>query len=342
MNKNNQIGSSEAMATSSMQSVMALIHYLQSNSMSAEEIAAAAGCSVGMFSDMEARLSFWQIQNIWYFAKEKLDDASIGLHVGKKVTLKNLGVVGYIIVNAPSVLDSLRRLCAYNALISEGVQLRIVETENLFGVECYLFSANALVLREPVDAFFSAIISFLHEHVSTTIWAYALECSYPINEPEVYHQFFGVTVSPSQRNIIWFKRELLEQQIFGADSQLFLALQVHANALMSQRSVVPFLQNVQMHIQTALLAHDKPTLATLARNMSYSVRAVQYKLSEHGTTFSSQLDAIRKEMAMNAFTQRLSSSDVAFMLGYADISTFNKVFKRWFNCSPTEYKAMLL
>lgn len=37
-----------------------------------------------------------------------------------------------------------------------------------------------------------------------------------------------------------------------------------------------------------------------------------------------------------------SISDIAFHVGFCDIATFSKAFKREFNCSPTSYREQLI
>jgi AraC-like DNA-binding protein len=69
-----------------------------------------------------------------------------------------------------------------------------------------------------------------------------------------------------------------------------------------------------------------------------SARNLQRHLAEEGTSFKELLTEARVTLGRNYVGEgRLSVTEIAFVLGFADTSTFSRAFKRWTGMSPREY-----
>ncbi|WP_181705045.1 AraC family transcriptional regulator [Chthonobacter rhizosphaerae] len=83
-------------------------------------------------------------------------------------------------------------------------------------------------------------------------------------------------------------------------------------------------------------------LAAVAGAMGMSVRSVQMLLEEDGDTFSDRLREIRVARAADLIRRPDGAeriSDVAFAVGFHDLSTFNRAFRRRFGVTPRDYRA---
>ena len=64
------------------------------------------------------------------------------------------------------------------------------------------------------------------------------------------------------------------------------------------------------------------------------------KLKEENTSFQQQLNHTRELLTKNYLRNtRLSSEDIAYLLGYQDLNSFYRAFSLWTGKSITEYKA---
>lgn len=90
-----------------------------------------------------------------------------------------------------------------------------------------------------------------------------------------------------------------------------------------------------------LLIRGEPKREHVARDLAMSVRTYQRMLSSHHTTFKALLEGTRKQLAVEHLQHNaLTVQDVALLLGYSETSQFYKAFRRWFNCSPGEFRQM--
>jgi len=66
---------------------------------------------------------------------------------------------------------------------------------------------------------------------------------------------------------------------------------------------------------------------------------VKHRLADEGTTFQKVLDDVRHELALELVRDaRRPLGEVAFLLGFAELSPFLRAFKRWTGKTPAEYR----
>jgi AraC-like DNA-binding protein len=80
-----------------------------------------------------------------------------------------------------------------------------------------------------------------------------------------------------------------------------------------------------------------PDLVKVASQLGMSKRTLQRKLAEKDIVFSDLVESISRTIAMD-YVQHTdySLTDVALMLGYAELSSFSRAFKRWSGVSPQQ------
>ncbi|MCY1013835.1 helix-turn-helix transcriptional regulator [Nannocystis pusilla] len=73
--------------------------------------------------------------------------------------------------------------------------------------------------------------------------------------------------------------------------------------------------------------------------MGTSERTMQRRLRQAGTSFRDVVDDVRREAALAQLGRRDATvTDIAFMLGFSDLSAFSRAFRRWTGASPSEYR----
>jgi AraC-like DNA-binding protein len=88
------------------------------------------------------------------------------------------------------------------------------------------------------------------------------------------------------------------------------------------------------------LRDDAPGIEVVADHLSMSVRSLQMKLKEEGTSYQKILNSLRKNLAIAYLRETsVSKGEIAHMLGFSEISVFSRTFKKWTGKSPSEYQA---
>lgn len=93
---------------------------------------------------------------------------------------------------------------------------------------------------------------------------------------------------------------------------------------------------------TKALPDGSLKLPDIARDMGASPRTLQRRLAEHETNYREVVDEVRQRLAMIYLREgRASLKEVAFLLGYSEVSAFNHAFRRWTGAVPSAYREPL-
>ena len=91
-----------------------------------------------------------------------------------------------------------------------------------------------------------------------------------------------------------------------------------------------------------LVVEGDSSVERLAHNVGCSVRTLQRRLAARGLNYSDLLSQVRKTLALNLLENpSLGIAQIAYCLGYSEVSTFNHAFRRWIGQPPRDYRNSL-
>ena len=106
------------------------------------------------------------------------------------------------------------------------------------------------------------------------------------------------------------------------------------------------------HAQTSFRAREvilkrlpdgEPRRDQVAAELHMSERTLQRKLVEEATSFLQLLDDTRRELAEQYLGRlHLSLAQAAYLLGFADQSSFFRACRRWFELTPGQYRNQVM
>ena len=86
-----------------------------------------------------------------------------------------------------------------------------------------------------------------------------------------------------------------------------------------------------------LLAHGDAKLPAIARRLGLSPRTLARRLAEESLNFSDVLENLKVDLAWRYLADKeLSISQVAWLLGYQEVSSLTHAFKRWTGRTPRQ------
>lgn len=90
----------------------------------------------------------------------------------------------------------------------------------------------------------------------------------------------------------------------------------------------------------AMLHGGEPTVQRIARASGMSVRSLQRRLLEEGTSFTEQLDVVRRSLALAKLsTEDIALADLSERLGYSGQSALTRAIRRLTGQTPSELAA---
>ncbi|HEY8570126.1 AraC family transcriptional regulator [Microbulbifer sp.] len=141
----------------------------------------------------------------------------------------------------------------------------------------------------------------------------------------------------SDRNAWVFDAALLAAPLSDADPALHALMQAHIEKLdeLAPKELPEFVS----HLLRNLLPNGQVSLDYVADYMMLGTRTLQRMLTEEGTSFQALLNETRQAEAARYLKESdISLTQLAGLLGYADLATFSKAFQRWFGMSPRQWR----
>jgi len=131
----------------------------------------------------------------------------------------------------------------------------------------------------------------------------------------------------------------VEERVITSDYKLLQILVQHAReklvALNVEFGFVTVVKQSILH----LVKPQFPTIEQVAANLNLSVRTLQRRLTAEGVTYKLLLDELKQQLALDYLKNKeLSIREIAYLLDYAEPSSFIRSFKRWTGETPKAYK----
>ncbi|MCE9669244.1 AraC family transcriptional regulator [Myxococcus stipitatus] len=276
-------------------------------------------------------------------AEELSGDAFLGLHVAQRVPRGNYGLVEYIARASPTLRATFHALARYMALLEPAWRATFTDAPDGSGTFAYGITGAPLAYGRHASEYGLALFTHVGRQLTEHAWRpHAVAFAHPAPpdlRPLVEH--FGVLPSfGGGRNALTLDAATLDLCVVGADPALLTVLERAASAAAppSEPPVPEFVRGVRDVIRAGL-QEGAPQVGDVARRLHLSARTLQRRLTEHGTSFQDEVDAVRRELAFGYLRDaNLGISQVAFLLGYAELSTFDRAFKRWTGMTPRVWR----
>jgi AraC-like DNA-binding protein len=140
---------------------------------------------------------------------------------------------------------------------------------------------------------------------------------------------------------IAFPATIRQMPLVGADPYLnHLLISYCEDALCRQQSSIGTLRLSVENALVPLLPHGKARLGEVASRLGMSERTLARRLASEGVSFNVVLEELKFDLAKRYIRDMdLSISEIAWLLGYQEVSAFTHAFKRWSGTTPRQFRS---
>ena len=324
----------------------------QAAGVAAEAIEADLGWAPGTLSAARDSLAVADYIALLDGAARLAGDPVFGLHAGLHARLSTYPFHGLVVCACTTLREAFEQTRRYEGLAHDLGRSRLDERD---GVATYTWDSPWLAgctpaqARHLCDSVLAGILTFVGwlAHERLPVREIGLPCARPDADVCAAHaQVFGpVVVYGVPAAYGRFDAELLDRRVANADGSMLQALQRRADELLAARlretAEARIVTQVRREV-AAQLSAERARLDDVAAALSLSPRTLQRKLAEAGTNFQAVHDAARQALAEALLRDsQLNLTDVAYMLGYREQSSFNRACREWFGNTPARTREQL-
>ena len=273
---------------------------------------------------------------------DELNDDLLGFHIALAPDLRAIGWLYYVSASSETVGQGLQQGARYTSIANEGIALHYIQDKEIVQRIKYV-GVSRHRDRHQIESLATLLVRMwrqltgLHLVPSRVQFMHRRE----VVAPELA-AFFGTNVEfGSAADEIVFPISLKSTPVISADPYLHKLLIAHCEEALSRRGAVggPLRSTVENAI-APLLPHGKVRAGDIARRLGMSQRTFARRLSLEGVTFSDVLNQLRIDLARRHLADRsLSVSEIAWLLGYHEVSAFTHACRRLIGKSPREIRS---
>jgi AraC-like DNA-binding protein len=273
-------------------------------------------------------------------AQETADDC-FGLHLGENCNPRNIGPLVYVVLNSPTIRAGIENFERYLQVYNEAAKWFFTSEGNRGYIRYLLTDLGINSLRQSNEHGMTIAFNMLRMMVGSH-WA-PKEVQFAHEAPKQTSEHLRIFHAPVsfgwKTNAIVVDRQFVEREVPAADQRLYQILKRYLDQVLSE---MPREDNLLASVRRATaetMRDGNLKLARVAKQMAMSARTLQRQLKERGVDFKQLTDETRRRFAINYLKERKNTlTEVAFLLGYSEVSAFNRAFKRWTGSTPLEYR----
>ncbi|MCU0897688.1 MAG: AraC family transcriptional regulator [Burkholderiales bacterium] len=329
-----------ATATALLSPALNLFRALEARGLDAAAVFRRAGCDPDLLRVHETRVPNRVVRRLYEVAEEATGDVCIGVDVGAQFRGVAMHALGHAWLASSTLAEALLRVARYTRVLSEfwHAELREEPAGMRFAVLYRDREACGPLSRH--DAVLAATVKLARITYGD---AFApLEVTVERERPACAHRFDEWFRAP----IVWgasmpsllFRREDLAHPLATANPGVAVAAERIAADYAARLDRDDIRARVKREL-LGILPSGTPSQARIARAVGLSSRTLHRRLAEAGTSFAELLDQTRRDLSLEYLRRSdYAVGEVAYMLGFAEISSFNRAFRRWTQRSPSEFR----
>lgn len=156
---------------------------------------------------------------------------------------------------------------------------------------------------------------------------------------DAFAEFSGLAPEKAETNAITFSRRDLQEPFISFNDAMWSYFEPELAKRLSNLDVDDSISARVRSALTELLPGGAGSIEDVAEKLGLSRRTLQRKLSEEKTTFQKQLNSTREILAIHYIRNTdMTTNDMAYLLGYAELNSFLRAFTVWTGKSITEYR----
>jgi AraC-like DNA-binding protein len=325
----------------SVTATVGLIEAIEAGGANPDQILQICGVNRSVLSKPEGFLACSIFAEILKEAGKATGDDCFGLHFGERFDPKNIGPLVYVALNSPTIGAGIENVKRYLHVYDSSANWFFTAEGNRGYVRFLLNDSGTTPLRQSNEHGMVIVLNALRMMVGS-LWS-PLEVQFEHEAPAQTSEHTRIFRAPvlfgCETNALVIGLDLIERAVPAADPQLYKIMKHYLDQILSTMPREDgFVASIRKAIAESMRDGD-PTLVRVAKKLATGARTLQRKLKDYGFEFKKLVEDTRRRLSLIYLKDDTNTlTEVAFLLGYSELSAFNRAFKRWTGSTPMDYR----
>lgn len=298
------------------------------------------GLNRAMLENPELRIPMTIVAGLLESSAQASGCETFGLRMAESRQLSNFGAISLLLSHQPTLRAALDTVLKYRHLMNESLAIQVEESERTVTLREEIAVDELVPLRQSMEL----AIGVLHRFCGALLgsnWR-PLYVSFSHSAPanlDVHRRVFGCKLEfGSELNGIVCPTANLNVPNPSADPIMAKYAQGFVESLPG--AVRGSTLNEVRQAIYLLLPMGRATIDQVAQSLGITVRTMQRRIDECGTTYSDLYDEVRQELLIRYMDNpRYSLSQIACLLGYSTPSSFSRWFGNHYGMAPAKWRS---
>jgi AraC-like DNA-binding protein len=309
-----------------------------------DRVLGAAAIHAAELNDPMRELTLARYCAMFEAAARQTRDDNFGLHFGHGFTPRQLGTIGYVAISSPTLAAGLRNMSRYFAAHQESSLLALRVSGEVATLEYQVQDGRIACRRQDAELSLGMFCNVFW-HCLGRSWQ-PLEIHFehprPLDGHEHAQLFRAPTYFARPTNAIVFHAGDLDAVMHSADAYLLTLLEPMLRDRLARANTDDLVGLVRRAIERGF-AGSGPDSNRVAGDLGMTGRTLHRRLQERGCSFTELVRASRRELALQYLAMpHIPLTEIAFLLGYSELSAFSRAFHQWAGLAPMRYRKQRL
>ena len=302
------------------------------------ELAASVGVPLSLLTDVSARVPHSTVVRVWDGLAERCEDPCFGLTAASLVGAPQVDLVDIAFARAPTLRALCESLCRYQRLFHDANRVSVLSEREHFIVR-HAFSRPLSRSRHFTEFILAMWTARLGGALGPRIGLSSVSFRHDAPaDVSAARKTFACSVSwGAEHDQLSAPIAFLDEPLHAGDAALVGGLEGQLDAELDALGDAEVGETVRRRVVQALRASESIDLDVIARRLALSSRTLQRRLRLERTSYRDVVDEARREIAVDVLARGSDATDVAFLLGFSELSAFSRAFRRWTGATPAAW-----
>lgn len=292
-----------------------------------------------------ARYSLDKVADLWEQMDKVIEDPCFGLAAAKCWHPSNFGTLGYALLMSTCLRTTLERLIRFHRVISDAAFGKLIENQDRTTLLFNLTNKDEKQYSPArEDAAIAWIMSVLQVNYQSPLSPVSLSFTHgrpPGCAGKYYELFQGPIIFDAPVSGIELSLDDADRILPSGNKDMAEFNDQAMTKYLLAKNSDPLVSRVTKIIVEHLPSGDA-TIEKAASELFMSKRKLQRLLQDEGTSFMTILNETRADIAKEYVRNKdMDLTEIAFLLGFSEQSTFSRSFKRWTGKSPSSFRQIV-